>query len=1260
MTTFVALSVVIADEQTPSVRASHVKTKRTRALLTRCAAVLAVMAIGMVFPTLALSTGAAIGHVTIHVYRSNVDVTASPNATVAVQVLRGGGDGEPAAYGRAVTGSDGTATVRLQPAVDTGSPAGAFPMPGDRLVVRQGSHERTIPVPSLFVDIDADLDTVAGVVSPRVDEVEIVLVTAGSTQNHTRDVNASGHFAFHDSTVDFTPETWGYVQYRPDPTVSIQASFAALRLDVDIAGRTVRGRSSPGSSLSLSLLDRERVLARRDVSAGESILTGVDSQGGMMWQVSFDAPGVGLSGTRGLAGLTLRVDQPDFLVPGAGSARDFRLSALEFVPGVDDRVHISGELGAAAHLRWVTRRLFGERAVQAIDDPVDGTVSLEVQLRPGDRTVLEVERHDGLREHHALTPRQVLVVPHTASVLAFGPWQALVDLTIADEVGTDLARSRVGLRDTVGSAAFIDQGALVNVEAGRALAVRWPDGATSSVVVPAASADVQRQATSLVGQLPPGTTFDVYRRVDGANRRVGSGRADGSGVVAFALPDPPLGYGEQGALVARIDPDVSVMIGWSTLRLHVDLVDSVVSVAAPVGAELQLERQRAGAQSPDRLQLRALPPSPSAALYWLSAESLPLRSAKVTLSVDSDGLRRVEAGDRLSVSNSQERVELIVPELTAVIDPGGRLRGVASAAGQLAAVVDVRGAESLRQPLERDPADGTFAADVSALLTQPLTAGVRVDWAVPEAVVANVALEAYVDIGLTDGVVAGRGPSWATVQALLRRGGTTIAEVRTVSDGRGLFSVALESDLEPWPGAVAGDLVVVVFEHHRLPQQLVAAVPELSVAWTRGGGTVFGLARGATAAEVSVSDERSRLVTRRLPGGLEPADMAGYGVSDVDSDGRFEAPLFSGTSMSLVIRPGALVRVTAGVAPGIRFWIERREPILAMEQGGARVTVSTAEGDDVQVRVYDASGQTLAEAGERADRDGIAEARLLSGGQPYALQAGDIVVTSIQGGVITDTAAPAMGIEWDSGSVVAQLPREQVLYATNTHCIPWHASYGALKFVPRLGERTALPTSPNAGAEYFAAIITSAGNMLYRRAIAPMAVIDPQGIIRGCADPGAAVAVRLEDESDSVVAEGADTVNLDGWFSVTLRDKGQPVRVRPTDSVIVTVGDAELRLQAPDRFEAEVVAGRLGVRGEPGQTVVLFGDVGRGYEHLLETTDLSAEGDGSVSLTGEVEGRPVVRWLAAAELSDDPQHFVGTEIASGVDRPTVWLPYSRR
>lgn len=1228
--------------------------------MVRIAAVITATTVGLILPTLALSTGAAIGHVTIHVYRSDVDVTASPNAMVAVQVRRGGGDGEPAAYGRAVTGSDGTATVRLQPAVDTGSPAGAFPMPGDRLVVRQGSHERTIPVPSLFVDIDADLDTVAGIVSPRVDEVEIFLVTAGSAQSVTRAVDASGHFVFHDATVDFTPDTVGYVQYRPDPAVTIQASFAALRLDVDIAGRTVRGRSSPGSSLSLSLLEGERVLARRDVAAGESILTGVDAQGGMTWQVSFDAPSVGLSGTRGLAGLTLRVDQPDFLVPGAGSARDFRLSALEFVPGVDDQVHVSGELGAEARMRWVTRRLFGERSVQAIDDPVDGAVSLEVQLHPGDRTVLEVERLDGLREHHALTLRQVLVVPHTASVLAFGPWQALVDLTIADADGTELARSRVGLRDTVGSAAFIDQGDVVNVEAGRALAVTWPDGATSSVVMPAASADVQRQAASLVGQLSPGTTYDVYRHVDGANRRVGSGRADDSGAVAFALPDPPLGYGEQGALVARIDPDVSVVIGWSTPRLHVDLVDAVVSVAAPVGAELQLERQRAGAQSPDRVLMRALPPSRSAAPRWLSAESLPLRTAAARLSVDVNGLQRVEAGDRLSVSNGQERVALIVPELTAVIDPGGRLRGVASAAGQLAAVVDVRGAETLRKPLERDPADGTFAADVSALLTQPLTAGVRVDWEVPEAVVANVALEAYVDIGLTNGVVAGRGPSWAPVQALVRRGNTTIAEARTVSDGRGLFSVALESDSEPWPGAVAGDQVVVAFEHHRMPQQLVATVPELTVEWRHGGGTVFGLARGATAAEVSVSDERSSLVTRRLPGGLAPTDLGGYGVSDVGSDGRFEAPLFSSTSKSLVVRPGALVQVTALVAPGIRFWVERREPTLAVEQGGARVAVSTVVDDDVRVRVYDASGQTLAEARERADRDGIAEARLLSGGKPYALKAGDTVAASIQGGVITDTVAPAMGIEWDSGSVVAQLPREQVLYATNTHCIPWHASYGALKLVPRLGERTALPMSPNAGAEYFAAIITSAGNVLYRRAIAPMAVIDPRGIIRGCADPGSAVAVRIEDEGDSVVAEGADTVNLDGWFSVTLRDKGKPVRVRPTDSVSVTVGDAELRLQAPERFEAEVVAGRLVVRGEPSQTVVLVGDVGRGYEHLLETTDLSAEGEGSVSLTAEVEGRAVVRWLAAAELSDDPQHFVGTEIASGVDRPTVWLPYVRR
>lgn len=1206
------------------------------------------------------ATSADLQHVTVRLYRSGVEVAASPNGMVAVQVLRGGESAEPVAYGRAITGPDGTATVQLQPALDTGSPAGAFPMPGDRLVVRQGSTVRTIPVPGLFVDIDVDVDTVAGLVNQHVGEVEIHLVTGGMTRSVTSTVDASGHFAFHDPAVDLTPDSYGYVQHFPDPAVTVQAPFAALRLDVDIVDRMVRGRSSPGSSLSLSLLDGERVLTTRDIAAGESVLTGVDPQGGMVWQASFPAPSGSSPGPRGLAGLTLRVEQRDFLVPGASGVQTFRLSTLAFVPGVDDHVHVSGELGAAAAMRWTTRRLFGERSVQAIDDPVGNAVSLDVQLHPGDRSVLEVERVDGLSEHHALTLRHVLVVPHTASVLAFGAWQAQVDLTINDAGGTELARTTVGLRDSVGSAAFVAQGTLVDVKAGRTLAIGWPDGAVSSVVVPAASADIQRQASRLVGQLPPGTTFDVYRHVDGVNRRVGSGSADGSGAVAFALPDPPLGYGEKGALVARIDPAVSVMFAWSTLRLHVDLVDAVASVSAPVGAEWELEWQRPGASVPDRLSLRALPPSRSAAQRWLSAESLPLRSAKVTLGAETDGQRRIEAGDRLSVWNDQERVELIVPVLTAVIDPGGRLRGMVSAAGQLAAVVDAVGGDTLRQPLERDAVDGTFAADVSALLAQPFVGGVRIDWAVPEAVVSNVALEAYVDIGLTNGIVAGRGPSWAPVRVQLRRGDGPITQVRTEGDGRGLFSVALDSDADLLPRVVAGDQVVVSFEHPRLPQQLVATAPELSVEWTRGGGTVYGVARGATTAEVSVSDERSRLVTRRLPGGLTPLDMSGYGISDVDPDGHFEASLFSATSKPLAVRPGAFVRVTAPVAPGIRFWTGRHEPILALEQGGARVTLLTVEGDDVRVRVHDGAGQTLAEARERADRNGIAEARLLSGGKPYALRAGDIVAASIQEGVITDTVAPTMGIEWDSNSVVVQVPREQALYAAGTHCVPWQSTYGSLTLVPRMGERTALPTSQNAGAEHFAAIITSAGNMLYRRAIRPMAVIDPRGVVRGCADPGAAIAVRIEDEDGSVVAEGSGTVSLDGWYSVTLRDKGKAVSVRPTDSVIVTVGNAEIRLQAPDRFEAEAVGGRLVVRGEPGRKVMVFGDVGRGYEHLLEAMDLSAEGEGSVFMADEVDGRPVVRWLAASELSVDPQHFVGVEFANGVDRPTLWLPYGRR
>lgn len=1214
----------------------------------------------------------------LRLYDRIVQVESVPGAEVAVDVLRPGSG--LVARGSDTVGSDGTAIVALDEAMGSQP----YPLPRDRIVVRQGAAERTIDLPGLFVDVDAETDAVAGLVDvgdgPPPSEVAVHIEDTGRAFDIAVAVAANGTFLHRDPALGLGPSARGYVRLDLGDGASLSAPFAALRLEVDVADGRIRGWSSPDALLGLTVFDGSAQVEDVQIDAGAAIgFDGVGAAGAAAWSANIRSVQAG-GRSGGLAGLTLRVAYTDFLVPDGRAVREFALASLAFEPTDDGRLAVAGAIGEATASGQV-RSPFGETAERAVSVSPSGQLDAVLDARPGDRLTIDLAHPDGLVERHAYARHALFVVPHAASLRAFGPSQTQATFRLLGADGAELAAATAQIEANTAATAF-GGGALA--EPGMAIEATWSDGTTARTTLPEARLDALRDGSRLEGVLPPGAAFDVYREMGDDIARLGTAAADGAGSVAFDVA-PPLGYGERGAVLADLDSHTVLALGWTTLHLDVDLVDALVGAELPVGRELEVAWRPVGSPALPPRRAVATAPTGARATTWLADDGLPLRRATVMLAGwDEAPERRLGAGDEVIVqvvgeagggggggSRVVERIGLSVPALEAVVDADGRLRGTASAPAEIVAVVGGPGVEPARQALAYDAASGTFEGDVSALLALPGTQGTGIEWLRPEATVRTVAVVPRAEIGLPSGEVSGLGPTRTRVRVVFERAGRVVADRQTESAADGAFALP---PLLWGDGAMlrVGDVVRIELQHPRLPQQRSASAPGLTLGWQEAPARVVGTAPGAESVRVSASDRRLRLLYPDNPNGATPQEIGAEGNGPVDPDGAFAIPLASTIGDDVVLRPGTWLRAEVDGDQGIRFWRGRHVPIVALEQGGARVAMLSTAGDAVAVEALSAAGAPAFEVATTADASGRSAVLLGGEGSPLSLGAGDRVVMTTADAAIEVRALPRFDVtsDWSSDAVAVSLPGAMPLYTNHRRCIPWGDVLTGLRRVPdTTRDPIAVPIpfqSTPAGMRFALATFDAAGQMIWRTATKPLGIVDPAGIVRGCTDPLTAVDVVIEDEDGNPRAQGRATADARGWFAVPVLATGRPARIQPTDAVLLRVGDYEVRLPEPSWLEVERTGGELTVTAAPGRRAFVMADTGDGYAHRTDVTTLDAGGHGALALPETVDGAAVRRALVVtvgegAEGEHEP--FTGTEIM--LEQPPaeprgIYLPFGQR
>ena len=482
------------------------------------------------------------------------------------------------------------------------------------------------------------------------------------------------------------------------------------------------------------------------------------------------------------------------------------------------------------------------------------------------------------------------------------------------------------------------------------------------------------------------------------------------------------------------------------------------------------------------------------------------------------------------------------------------------------------------------------------------------------------------------------------------------------ADGVGDYVTRLRPAEGELPQLEPGDRIDLRFAGIRSPIDWPLEAPRLASVPLPGTDRVRVLGPPGAAVVVAASIERSRIVDG-LPGGGEGGGRSHVVLGD---DGETLARIPSAMAEPLVAGPGTRFSTRYEPSAVVAYTHDRILPLLGVESRGANVALLADPGLGFELRLSDPGGgqdpvpPTL---GGRVGEDGLWRGLWADEEAIRCIRDGASVDLVVDGRTETVRAVDlTLEPDWELNLLDVRTEPGRPIHSASGTCLPWPGFRRALSPLPDSsdGDGAISAGEIRPGTWFVAGVFGDRGHFHYERAIRPQLFIDPAGILHACATPYEEITVEVRDEGGQPWARGEGVVGPDGWVRVVVRRAEEPVAIRRTDTIHVQVEGASIEKHVVETFAVERRGDSIAVRGEPGRTVAVFGDVGFGFGARLASAELGAGGRASLRLPRTLGGVHVVRWLVAMRSAEDDGHGYGRVLAKEPPPGKAFVPFARR
>lgn len=846
----------------------------------------------------------------VTLYADTVVLRTLPYAPITA-LLDNGARGRSEGFG--FSGADGTAAVAF-------FDGGQVVRPGSRLTLaRPGDAALDVTVPDLGADVDVAADRIVGRAPAGAEvEVEVLLGAGPAPERVARTLTAAADGSFElalGGTHDLQPgAARGSARLTTPDGVRVAADFAAAAAELTLGATSLRGASTPGSTVAVSV---------RAPDGATATLGPIENVGGAAFALGTPESLVPpLPPLAAGSGVTLTVTSPVLATPATvvgtlGSVTIALDPSRETVAGV-------APAGAAVALEADSLEGLGHRGAATAGN--DGAYAADwsgaVDLRAGWRVRAAYDAAPGLSVGAlAVIPAIHVGVGLPESRGLAEPGQA-VTVTLESPGG-----ARLSIRETAD-----DQGAYA-IAFGSPFSPspsgpRPGDRVEVSVVrddplvleVPSLSAVADVAADAVRGEAPPGSSVRVrVESAAGAPTAEAVADAGGSYAAGFAGTLDLVRPAHGTVTLTRGDGN-AFFATWAAIRVSAvvggSLQPSFVAGNGPVGRWVSVELVApsgavvaTGGSPVFEGDVTGLPGAAGSGTAFF-AELLDVAGTPVAM----------EAGDTLRVTAGDEVVELPIPRSEAVI-----LVPADTVAGRTApgAAVDVwiSGTSSTIDVHATATADaaGNYAASLAG--AYDIRHGDQV--LVGAGVQGHQILDAFLAPGLLlevdQGVLLGSLAPDVAVEIAVRRGADVVARARARTDADGAMTAVLADAAGASPILRPGDVVTAAAVDPAF-EPLTLAVPELTIAWD--------VARDAVGGTATPGGDLTLLATVAYP---RPGT---FGIAqswpELDPAGAYETDFVPAPD----IAPGS--RITALYRPIEGHYVVRSRtvPILSAEHGG--------------------------------------------------------------------------------------------------------------------------------------------------------------------------------------------------------------------------------------------------------------------------------------------------------------------------------------
>jgi len=1222
-----------------------------------CTAIASLVLGVMIAPT----TQAQTSSIQLVLHSSTIVVSNAGAGPVAVDLVRAG---ERFGFASGLATSSTPITLSLELAYGA-SGGQATIQPGDIVTITAVRIIETIVVPELFADLDTDIDVIAGVF-PEDLPATLVVHDAGGVEviRDTFLTDATRPWVY-PAAIDLTQDHVGYVDLALSPNAVVRTRFAPVLLVIDVADVVAHGSSTPGAWLTIIAedLDGRRVsqLVRGGWNDDTAAVVGPGTWTASLMPASMDNPSFVL------AGGTVTVIREELIVPGAVDRRTYPIAPIAVTPLAGRELAVSGQAVPGADIEIVTRPLFGAPAVTTLAANPDGSWTLPMALRPGDRATVALATADALIARHTVAPPHAFLVPGAASMLLVDDHANRAGARLTDPSSAELAQLQFTIADGWASSAFQVGAATVAVQPGSRIRIPWDRRAEDEFVVPFGIVTPTRATGVLQGRLWPNATATVYQQTGTTAVPIADITADANGHFMLPLDGPPFDHDVRGVVVANATERASVLLAWAVPEPMIDLYDSAIRMIAPSGASHSISLLKGTDRSLHTVSATASPPrSIFSARQWLHPSRLPFRETELQFVQGIDEVVGIGVGDLIALQDEREPIEVEVRAVRATIGEDGIVAGRAEGASRIDVVMEGGPQQpSVRRTAGTVDTEGAFAVDLSDVIEGSASGSVVVESFVPAARIRAIASLNRIEVGLHDGSVAGRTMPDAAVSVALRRADSEVARAVLESDGIGDYAGWLRGSTGDAVALESGDRLEIVFEGIRAPVVWATEVPPLTVAIDPGTAHVAGRGPSGAALVVGASFERTRIIAGLMDGATTRDGGLASATLLADADGSYAGDLVSQSLEPFHAGPGTRVSVVHTPRRAVSFRRDVLLPLLGIEVEGARVRLLTDALTPFRLELSDRpAGSALAEVEGQTDEVGFVDALWTRDGAPFQIAPGAAVSLDLAG---VRTAAEQVvpfriDVDWQLNVLRAITPAGRPIYSASGRCVPWGG--GGLAPIPDADKgATSLPlgNALSPGIWYVAGVFGADGHFLFREAIRPLVILDPSGFVRGCATPYADVSITVLDEGGADWAHGEGTVDARGWYDVALRRNDALTPIRPTDSVVAEIEGVQIEKPSDEPFGVAVDGNVATIHGTPGQKAIVIADLGLGFKHRLPVADAGQADLGVVRLDASVAGRVVHRWLVVVTSAANDGHFVGTVLVPDrLDAHRTFIPFSHR